>query len=177
MKFRPLSFAHIRVIAIGLLLVFQTSNAQVADGPGAKLRTSSYDGRWSGTVNCLYDPGLWPEDECAVRFTFDIKGANINIDQIVRSKSGEETKSTIKPGKFLLIRRLTNAAAISLETGNDEDGTWVETWSFSMTLTDPDHMLVHWVRVVNNIDMPRNAKGSKFSLVGMGEFSRDKPGA
>lgn len=41
-----------------------------------------------------------------------------------------------------------------------------------MTLTDSYHMLVHWTRVVNYIDTPRERKGSKFSSVGIGEFTR-----
>lgn len=42
-----------------------------------------------------------------------------------------------------------------------------------MTLTDPSHMIVHWTRIVNNIDMPMGKKGSKFSSVGMGELVRE----
>ncbi|MGZ5106019.1 MAG: hypothetical protein ACXWHB_15935 [Usitatibacter sp.] len=61
---------------------------------------------------------------------------------------------------------------MSMDSGKDEDGTWVETWTFAMSLTDPDHMLVHWTRIVNNLDLPRAKKGSKFSSVGMGEFAR-----
>ncbi len=65
---------------------------------------------------------------------------------------------------------------MSIDTGKDEDGLWVETWVFAMTLTDPDHMLVHWTRVVNNTDMPKGQKGSKFSSTGMGEFARLRAG-
>jgi hypothetical protein len=138
----------------------------------SKLRSATYDGKWSGVVKCLYDPGLWPDDECDVTFTFDIHRNALAVEQIIRSKKGEQTKSQINPGKFQFVRLATNAVAISLDSGNDEDGTWVETWSFAMTLKDPDHMIVHWTRIVNNIDMPLEKKGSKFSSVGMGEFVR-----
>ena len=138
----------------------------------SNVRSASYDGHWSGVVKCLYDPGLWPEDECDVTFTFDIHGTSLSIQQIVRSKKGEETKSEINPGKFQFTRLSTNAIASSIGSGNDEDGTWVETWSFVMTLSDANHMIVHWTRVVNNLDMPISKKGSKFSSVGMGEFVR-----
>jgi hypothetical protein len=33
-------------------------------------------------------------------------------------------------------------------------------------------MIVHWTRVVNNLDMPAEKKGSKFSSVGMGVLVR-----
>ncbi|MGZ5038340.1 MAG: hypothetical protein ACXWG1_08860 [Usitatibacter sp.] len=142
------------------------------EAPGAKLRAATYDGKWVGAVDCLHDPGLWPEDECGVRFTFNIQGSRISVEQIVRSKNGVETKSIVNPGKFALARLSTNAVAVSMDSGKDEDGTWVETWTFAMSLTDPDHMLVHWTRIVNNLDLPRAKKGSKFSSVGMGEFAR-----
>jgi hypothetical protein len=63
-----------------------------------------------------------------------------------------------------------------MDAGEDDDGLWVETWSFAMTLKDTDHMIVHWTRVVNNVDMPPAKKGSKFSSVGMGELVRKGPG-
>ena len=168
--------ARASLIGLCLSLGSEAVAAQPESAPGVKLRAAAYDGRWTGTVNCLYDPGLWPEDECGVGFTFDIQGPRISVEQVVKSKKGEETKSSINPGKFILTRLATNAVAISINTGKDEDGTWVETWSFVMTLTDPDRVLVHWTRVVNNLDMPRAKKGSKFSTVGMGEFVRVRPG-
>ena len=139
------------------------------------LRTTSYDGKWIGVVKCLYDPGIWPEDECDVTFTFDIKGDALSVEQVIRSKKGEQTKSEINPGKFQFVRLITNAVARSIESGNDDDGTWVETWLFGMTLNDQNHMTVHWTRIVNNLDMPLSKKGSKFSSVGMGEFVRIIP--
>src|SRR3989442_1117770 len=90
------------------------------------MRAAPYHGNWTGVVNCLYDPGLWAEDECAVHFTLDIRGPLVLVEQIVRSKKGEETKSNINPGKFTFVRVSTNAIATSIDTGKDEDGLWVE---------------------------------------------------
>jgi hypothetical protein len=141
-----------------------------SDLPG--LRSASYDGKWSGTVKCLYDPGLWPEDECDIGLTLDIRDHELSVRQTVRNRNGKETTSEINPGQFRLYRLATNAIAASMESGKDDDGTWVETWNFVMTLTDANHMLVHWTRVVNNLDMPKDKKGSKFSSVGMGQLQR-----
>ena len=153
-----------------------TSIAEDKSTEGARLRAATYDGTWSGTIKCLYDPGLWPDDECDIGIRFDIAGNSISVQQGVRTKNGESTSSTINDGRFALVRLATNAVAISIDSGNDEDGTWVETWSFAMTLKDPDHMIVHWTRIVNNLDMPLAKKGSKFSTAGMGELVR-KPGS
>src|SRR5712664_1137805 len=89
------------------------ANAQSQGPIGEKLRATPYDGKWTGVVNCLYDPGLWPEDECEVHFTLDIRGPLFLVEQIIRSKKGEETKSDIKPGKFTFVRASTNAIAMS----------------------------------------------------------------
>lgn len=164
------------VLSMSLLILSAMPQATFAMTEEQKNHTylgdAAYDGKWSGIVKCLYDPGLWPEDECDVEFTFEINGNSIIVEQIVRSKSGKETKSTINPGRFKFARLTTNAIAVSIDSGKDEDGTWVETWSFAMTLSDPDHMIVHWTRIVNNIDIPLKKKGSKFSSVGMGELTR-----
>jgi len=150
--------------------------AQTVSPESAQLRAASYDGKWVGMIKCLYDPGLWPEDECDIGLVFEIKGNVVQVQQTVRSKKGEEITSEINPGQFRLFTLATNAVAISLGTGKDEDGTWVETWSFAMTLKDPNHMIVHWTRIVNNVDMPVGTKGSKFSSVGMGELARTGAG-
>jgi len=150
--------------------------AQTISPESTQLRAASYDGKWAGTIKCLYDPGLWPGDECDIGLVFEIKGSVVQVQQTVRSKKGEETKSNINPGRFRLFKLATNAVAISLGTGKDEDGTWVETWSFAMTLKDSNHMIVHWTRIVNNVDMPIGKKGSKFSSVGMGELARTGTG-
>lgn len=149
-----------------------STNVQIAPTEAAKLRAASYDGKWAGTIKCVYDPGLWPEEECDFGLTFEIKGNLLSVGYVTKDKTGKETTSTIGLGKFQFVRLSTNAVAIMLNTGNDEDGTWVETWSFAMTLSDPDHMTVHWTRIVNNIDMSKSEKGSKFSSAGMGELVR-----
>ena len=144
---------------------------------GARLRAASYNGIWAGTVKCLYDPGIWPEDECDIGLQFDISGKAIHIRETTRSKQGKETPSDLDPARFQFTILGTNALVTSLDSGSDEDGKWVESWSFVTTLKDPDHMILHWTRVVNNVDLPANAKGSKFSIVGMGELTRAKPAA
>ena len=97
--------------------------AQDPTPEGIRLREASYDGIWVGTIKCLYDPGLWPDDECDIGLTLDIDGKSISVQQVVRSKAGEATTSTINDGKFAFIRLASNAVAISIDTGKDEDGT------------------------------------------------------
>jgi len=168
----------ITFILLTLGIPFEANSAVAPQGEVTelpKLRTASYDGKWGGTIRCLYDPGMWPEDECDIGLNFKIDGDSFFAEQSIRNKKTGESKKYEVKTKFQFMQLATNAVAISLNSGNDEDGTWVETWSFVMTLKDPEHMIVHWTRVVNNIDMPRNMTGSKFSSVGMGELVREGP--
>jgi hypothetical protein len=172
MKVPSLLFSSLLALLSANSFATTSIDAPIVPAESAQLRAASYNGKWSGTIKCLYDPGMWPDDECDIGLNFEISGSALLVRQVVKSKNGKESTSDINPGKFQFIRLATNAIAISLNSGLDEDGTWVETWSFAMTLTDPDHMLVHWTRIVNNVDLPRHEKGSKFSSVGMGELLR-----
>lgn len=169
------SFFLLLLTLAGLGLPATVHSAAMASGnitEQPQLRTATYDGQWSGTIRCLYDPGLWPEDECDVGVNFEIHGGDFLVEQIIRSKQTGESKKYPVSTPFQFLRLATNAVATSLNTGTDEDGTWVETWSFVMTLKDPNHMIVHWTRVVNNLDVPQHVSASKFSSVGMGELVR-----
>jgi hypothetical protein len=50
------------------------------------LRSASYDGIWAGTLKCLYDPGLWPEDECDMGLMLEISGTVLKVKTVVRTK-------------------------------------------------------------------------------------------
>jgi hypothetical protein len=136
------------------------------------LSSASFDGKWSGATKCIYDPGLWPDDVCGATWVIEIGAGKVKVQQIIHGKDGKETKTNIDGRNFQFRQLETNAVISSLDSGNDEDGHWVETWDFAMTLKDPDHMMVHWTRIVNNVDLALDKKGSKFSIVEMGELTR-----
>lgn len=136
-----------------------------------QLTTAPYDGTWSGTVKCLSDPGIWPEDDCDFSLTLRIDGSRFRVHQVVRSKAGVETAADF-PETFRFSRVSTNALAYSMQKGSDRDGRWVETWTFAMSLRDPTHLIVHATRIVNNVDLPAARPDSKYSVVAMGELIR-----
>jgi len=159
-------------IAAGLLASLAASPV-LAQTAGERLREAAYIGTWTGTVRCVHDPGLWPDDECDRRFTSEIGADTLHVQQVVRSKKGRETSGEVGAGKWGFFRLETNAIAVAMDTGEDTQGHWVETWTFAMTLKDPDHLLVHWTRVVNNTELARDAKGATFSILGIGELARE----
>lgn len=166
--------------ALGWMLLAGASAASGAlaaetTSTGDALRAAALDGTWSGTTKCLYDPGLWEEDVCDSGWIITIDGSNAQIEMITKSRSGKETHSRVDDRPIFVRRLETNAVLTTIDSGNDEDGHWVETWTLSVSLRDKDHLLVHWNRVVNNTDFPLDRKGSKFSIVQMGELVRSAP--
>src|SRR5258708_12465536 len=97
----PLTRTLLRAFALVTLALpfLGSANAQLQGPIGEKLRAAPYDGKWTGVVNCLYDPGLWPADECEVRFTLDIRGPLVLVDQIIRTKNHEHINSNITHAK------------------------------------------------------------------------------
>jgi hypothetical protein len=159
------------LVACGLLPGRTAAADTPAPSAAEKLTSAPYDGVWSGTVKCLSDPGIWPEDDCDFSLTLRIDGSRFRVHQVVRSKAGVETAADF-PENFRFSRVSTNALAYSMEKGRDRDGRWVETWTFAMSLKDPKHLIVHATRIVNNIDLPLERLGSKYSVVAIGELTR-----
>jgi hypothetical protein len=160
------------VLCCGLLAPMRVTAQDSPSAESSALRSASYDGLWTGATRCLYDPGLVSENECDIGLTVNILGDTFQVQQTLRNIRGGETKLDLNSPRVLFMRLATNAVATAIDSGNDEDGSWVETWSFVMTLKSPDKMIVHWTRVVNNMDMPVDLKASKFSAAGMGELNR-----
>jgi hypothetical protein len=61
-----------------------------------------------------------------------------------------------------------------MEQGQDNEGTWVETWAYVVTLKSRDTLIANFYRVVNNVDLPLSVDHSKFSEAQAGELSRTK---
>lgn len=80
------------------------------------------------------------------------------------------------PGLFQISRRGSNAVIQATDSGNDEDGTWVETWALIVTSNSRDELQVEFVRLVNNIDWPISKPGKIFSEHSTGNFRRSNGG-
>jgi len=69
----------------------------------------------------------------------------------------DEKINEVKPGKFRVERQLTNAVIVAIDSGNDNKGTWVETWAFAVTQKDKNTLITNFMRQVNNINLPLSA--------------------
>jgi hypothetical protein len=81
----------------------------------------------------------------------------------------------MKPGQFTITRLGPNAVLSATDSGRDEESLWVETLVMALTLKTNDHLLVEFVRMVHNIDLPESSDHKRFSFSGVGVFDR-RPG-
>ena len=84
----------------------------------------------------------------------------------------EERIIEVKPGKFLVERHMTNAVVAAIDSGSDNEGTWVETWIFAVTQKDRNTLIANFTRQVNNVKLPLSVSHSKFSSAATGELTR-----
>jgi hypothetical protein len=120
----------------------------------------SPDGSWGGAIPIT---GPSPE-QLELRLSIDGERAQV---WVVHEGSWVE----VKPGTFQVRRQLSNAIISSIDSGEDGDGTWVESWVLVTTPVASDKLLVAWTRVVNNIDVEEES--SKFVVQATGTIQAE----
>ena len=126
------------------------------------------NGTWEGSLVPISGPGLVTSDKpLPIRM--------IVQDNRAQVFTGENFAVEAKPGKFKVERIATNMIVFEIDSGDDNDGVWVETWAFVITQKGRDPLITNFSRVVNNTDMPQNARDSKFSMAKTGELKRVSP--
>lgn len=132
---------------------------------GRLLREASFDGRWKGTMAFTGKGAGLPDrvlQDVDVEMAFDHE--QLTYTATVRDSDGPHT-TVMEPSDFHMVGRGPSRIAWMEHTGgeNDDDTIWVETWSLSMTLVDPDHLMVYLSRQVNNVDLDKpDAKWGRF---------------
>lgn len=139
--------------------------------PTAGQGSSSLDGTWEGKLEVVYSSSSKdPESEKRVKAAYAKLPFRISINgQRASVYFGDEE---VKPGLFQSQAYMTNAVIFASSTGEDRDGKWVETWSFTITEKNSDTIIACLSRVVNNLDLVEPKDDSKFSLLAAGEFHR-----
>ena len=139
-----------------------------------------FDGRWEGQLKSIapqsYDAvhGIqWAED---AMMAFVVKNEGVSV--YTGSAKGDWREA--KAGHFQILALKTNATITAIDSSNeapDKEG-WVETWNFSATHKDRDHLLVVFTRQVNNYTKSDENHGSaagRFIAMGFGEMHRVSP--
>ena len=128
------------------------------------------DGSWEGELTFLQGATLHQTQAKTGRYRITIQGTSVRV-YFILSDDVRESKS----GKFHMEYLMTNAVIFATDSGKDNEGTWVETWVFSLTEKDKDTLLVNFSRMVNNIDLPLTSDHSKVALEATGELKRLPP--
>lgn len=154
-----------RAAVMGLALVALPLPA-VAQSDRAE---TGLDGAWEGDLVNITGPGIAPppNDFGPMRLVIDGHNARVYI------RDGS-TFEEIKAGSFQVQREGANGVISSLQSdpGNPPGRSWVETWTFVVTLTDANTLVVNYVRVVNNNNMRPDQNGAHFSQIRTGQFHR-----
>jgi hypothetical protein len=130
----------------------------------------SLDGAWEGTLHDIAGRGLdvVPNQPPGVFRIF----LQDEIVQIFIRESDAFVE--VKPGRFTVQRRGSNAIISSIDNdpGSPLGSSWVETWTFAVTLKDTNTLIVNYLRVVNNNQLEATVDGARFTLMRTGEFQR-----
>ena len=159
-----LHFARVAVAFLAIAVICSPASlARAAD-------FGSLNGTWEGALAGINGAGVStaPADFGQMRIVI-----RDGIAQVFLKHNNDLEE--VKPGDFQVVHYLTNAVVMSIDTGHDQDGQWVESWVFTVTQKDANTLLVQFCRQVNNLDMPANAKGSKFTIAAAGELRRITP--
>ncbi|HEV2737820.1 MAG TPA: hypothetical protein VGU66_04490 [Candidatus Elarobacter sp.] len=142
----------------------------VAALPARAQDLGTLDGTWEGNLVVVALPNATgPPHPFTIRIVID--GANARV--FTHATSGGPFHE-VKPGVFRVARLGPNGVIIAMEQGQDDEGTWVETWTYTVTLKQPDTLIANFYRVVNNVNLPLTVDHSKFSEAQAGELTRTK---
>jgi len=122
------------------------------------------DGTWEGDLQYQEMTGTGPKSSWR-RIVIDGATAKVFI-----KTDGKDRE--VKPTAFRVQRHLANAVIVSIDSALDDEGLWIETWSYVVTLKDRSTLITRFTRIVNNANLPLSVAHSKFAVTASGELHR-----
>jgi hypothetical protein len=140
--------------------------------PGAARDIGSFEGAWEGRLKVV--AGTNEDSDSYKRAKARYEESPFKI--IVREQRASVYfgDREVKPASFQTRIHMSNAVVFASDTGEDQDGRWVETWNFTLTRKNPETLIVCFSRVVNDLDAPE-ASDSRFFYMAAGELGRTSP--
>ena len=151
------------VAALGFAGACSTATTQVRpqEPPELAALEARLVGEWEGTIKRKGDR----QTEIPLRILITREQAR------VFHRKGDAWIET-KPGQFRITRLGPNAVLSATDSGRDEESLWVETWVLALTLHSNDRLLVEFVRMVHNTDLPESVAHKRFSFGAVGILER-----
>ncbi len=123
------------------------------------------NGEWEGTI--FFKDSISKMNQQVFHLTVDSAGVKFFEKNTVTGVWAETM-----PRLYQISRHGSNAVIQATDSGNDEDGNWVETWVLVVTRISINELKVEWVRMVNNVALPSSDPKKVFSHGGSGTFKR-----
>lgn len=147
-----------------------TSTAENVSKPEPQAPVFTYEGTWEGVLERSRVPDQYRVESSlnphfAVRIVVHDGKAHVFYNK-------NDAWLEVKAGSFALLQRSTNAVLVSITSGVDTDGTWVESWVFTLAPLAPDELRGYFQRLVNNADMERSKKDAVWGAFASGELKR-----
>ena len=154
--------AFLVVILIKSILIFPSALA-------SKGEFFDFNGIWEGHIKGFQAPLLRTKRTHVFKTRLWVKGDEV---QVFYQK--DQRWNEVKAGAFRIFKHKSNALIYAINSGTDQDGAWVETWSFSVTKKDKNSLLVYWYSVINNNDAPLEEEYSRIATGASGVFRKIK---
>ncbi len=138
----------------------------------AQTTETGLDGYWEGALENVVGAGVAPPPT-----SFPPVRLFIYRDTVRVFMNDGGSVEEVKPGTFSIRREGPNAVITSIQSdpGNRIGTSWVETWTFVVTLGDADTLIVNYVRIVNNTSLPAGRDEARFSQMRTGQLRRIYP--
>ena len=160
---------NVMLSVLSLLMLF--SQFVIAEEPiteAEKLRAASeaylsqLDGTWVGEISSLELDGDYPDEPYESEFIIRIS------DDVVEVGTKHEGKWYQMPYEFKMVRFKTHAIIYAFAA----DKSWVEGFSFLVTLDGINDMKLLWSRAVNNYVLPQAEMEGRGYFQGAALFTR-----
>jgi hypothetical protein len=168
-------------IVISLVLAFSLSMSTFASPYNATITTEKADvseniiarlyGRWEGNIDYQYFENAAIKHKYTRPFRIEITPNSIEFFN--KNDAGEWIKtkpSYVNSFKFKMDK--DTLSGYFFNSGNDEDGLWVESQSMYITLKDDHTILIYSIRSVNNTGIKDATSGTKWMEMGAGELAK-----
>lgn len=130
----------------------------------AESPSGTIDGVWKGRLAIAQTSNAEASrefEELPLQLTIQADKADV----VFRDKS-------VKAGKFKVVTVGASAVVFAIDSGTDEDGTWIESWVFSTTQKDAGTLIVNLSWMVNNTNLAPDNKIGRLHAIAVGEFRR-----
>jgi hypothetical protein len=157
------------------------SNANISNKAKSAEPTNSNDrliahlyGQWEGPIEYQYFENATFNKKYSQPFKIEIMPNSIEFYN--KNDTGEWVKvrkEFINHFKFSVQKN--TLVGHFLNSGEDEDGVWVESQTMYITLKDEKSILIYSIRSVNNTGVTDSIPNLKWNEIGVGELKKDNP--